>query len=328
MVYFIKKNHNITISKTPPHENVTFQATIMLNEPVCGSQHFTIVSCDAKSPHYVPNHNYIYHDGILKSNLQKTFRGKFTDACLSTALQYYNQDPQGFLRRMTVIFLEDSLYHPYYYPYYVWMMIAQSKGYECSNHDVQILMNGLATNLHCDSCYFLWGSVVQRKEKLKVPFISMMLRSLYGGMECDQGFLYLLAFRSLYESQFPTYTENFVVDISTISRFVPNKHICVHAIDFHVFPKILKTLNHITPKESIWNHWSNINQRTFMGLQNMEASEKCEKDMEDTLLDFENGCEFLHEHAQKKIRWMEETKIEYKKPLVQQKTLLHWFQKV
>ena len=327
MVYFIKKNHSITISKTPPSESPTFQATIMLQEPLCGSQHFTIVSYDPKSTSYIPNHDFIYHEGILKSNLQKTFRGKFVDACLSTALQYYNQDPQGFLRRMTIIFLEDSLYHPYYYPYYVWMLIAQSKDYVCSPHDVQILMNGVATNLQCESCYFLWGAVPQRKEKLKVPFISIMLRSLYGGMESDQGFLYLLAFRSLYETPFPMYEENFVVDISTITKFVPTKHVCVHAIDYHVFPKILKTLDVITPKEALWNHWSNINKRLFVGLQNKDAAEKRESDLEETLLDFENGCEFLYEHGQKKIRWMEQTKVEYKKPSASQKTLHHWFQK-
>jgi hypothetical protein len=328
MVYFIKKNHTIYFSKTIPKETVLFQATIQLREPLCDTQHFTIVSCDPKSNPLVPNHSYVYHDGILKSNLQKTFRGKFVDACLATGLQYLYQDPQSFLRRMTVIFLEDSLYHHYYYPYYVWMMIAQSKGYTLSHHDIQILMNGLATNLECPSCYFLWGSVPQRKEKCRVPFISMMLRSLYGGMECDQGFLYLLAYRSLYETNFPTYNENYHVDLSSISNFVPKKHVCVHAIDFHVFPKILKTLNHITPKEAIWNHWSNINQRTFVGLCCDEASQKRVSDWEETLFDFENGAEILQEHASKKILWMEVTKEEWKKPPPMQKTLLHWFQKV
>ncbi len=328
MVYFIKKNHRVYFSKTPPNETIAFQATVMLHEPLCGTQHYTIISCDPKSKPYVPNHTHVYHEGILKSNLQKTFRGKFVDACLATGLQYFQQDPQGFLRRMTVIFLEDSLYHPYYYPFYIWMMMAQSKDYSFTHHDVQILMDGLATNLYCPSCYFLWGSVSQRKEKWKAPFLSIMIRSLYGGMEGDQGFLYLLAYRTLYETNFPMYEENYHVDVSSISNFVSKKHICVYAIDFHVFPKILKTLNHITSKEAIWNHWSNINQRDFVGLCCEEASQKRAHSLEETLFDFENGEEILRDHATQKIAWMDETKVVWKKPPPVQKTLLHWFQKV
>lgn len=76
---------------------------------------------------------------VLKSNLQKSIRRGETNIALKTACLLIIKSPQEFLRRLSIIYIEDvSLDN--FFNIIMWYMCADVKGYQLSNADVSWLL--------------------------------------------------------------------------------------------------------------------------------------------------------------------------------------------
>lgn len=70
------------------------------------------------------------HPSALKSALQKAVRRGMAPAACRLSLQMLKDDPAELLRRLPIICLEDTTAHPTLLPVVVWLMCAQSKGFQ------------------------------------------------------------------------------------------------------------------------------------------------------------------------------------------------------
>ncbi len=334
MLYLIREENRVYATQSPPILNRNdvhiWKQVIKLREYILSSEFLTIVDIykTSKKP-YNLEPEYIYNTSILKSNLQKTMRRKYIDACLSTLLQLLKQDLAELLRRLPVIILEDSQYNHYTYTHLIWLMIAHSKGYQLSEQDIQLIMDATATALMSDYRYDLdvEPTIEQKNSECITSYVVIQLRAIYGGLQGDQLFLKRLALRSV---DFPDIPEEkkaqlFEVNIKTIEPFNPTCHIIENAIDFHCCPYLLEHIRQLELdiqydiKEVIWWNWSSPNRRLFLDDTTQKEYEKEQRRR--TLEDYNKIKHILREFARKQIRYALVSRKEYIRP----KTIKDYF---
>ena len=219
---------------------------------------------------------------LLKSHLQKTTRRGNSDLAVRTSKHLINLDLNVFLRRWTIILLEDSMIH-FKYPVLVWLMIAVSKGfYPCNSILGWILGHVEATvcypvqldykNYPIESVVRLESKSITRLPCLELNLVySLQLRQAYGGMKGDSQMIQDITL-SLLDSidengnLSKTITENLsfpihTLDYSTISDLELNEWELA-AIDFHVSDIINQWWNLIS--ESDKNKWTRDDLQSCM----------------------------------------------------------------
>lgn len=123
---------------------------------------------------------------LLKSHLQKCTRRSHSMLAVKTAKHLMNLDLNVFLRRWTIILLEDSMIN-FNYTLLVWIMVAVSKGYyPCQEILEWILGTVEATVNYPFKLDFSYDRVQKLKLKGDTDLINALkIRKDYGGLKCD-----------------------------------------------------------------------------------------------------------------------------------------------
>ena len=155
---------------------------------------------------------------VLVSQLQKCVRRGLTEKCIRTALCLIFTDINVFMRRLTIIMLEDTSPHASL-PALIWLMSAVSKGFQI-NHNILAWLLGVVQYMCCEekSVFRLQYSAAFSKlrdiaeiktpneiykklnnidssdsdsnsgmsEELRVVIVSLLFRHGYGGMTGDK----------------------------------------------------------------------------------------------------------------------------------------------
>jgi hypothetical protein len=235
---------------------------------------------------------YKYNIELLKSNLQKCVRRKETKCALDTVNMMIRQDMQQLLRRLPIISLEDSVIDFDDFIFLIWIMIANSRGYNLNDYDINRIF--LITKNICESSYrdyidndsstsfnFELINKYDVKDNNIIKFyFCVFLRLEYGTMSGDSKWLKNIANKWLNR-----YKKDSIViqkiknkyNIFEYKYFNENnilKNYLLEAVDFHcnknIFDEIrLKQKNHFYTNEhiknTIWFLRSSINiDRTFL----------------------------------------------------------------
>jgi hypothetical protein len=221
----------------------------------------------------------VVNEKILKSNLQKCIRRGYTDKALKTANQYIEVNIISFLRRISVIMLEDVVLHESFNTI-MWLICCGNDYY--INHIIKSYLLGVV--------YFLSKcEYIERVEKVSYNFYndikkineienpkelsllySLCLRTSYGGMEGDikmfQSFIkiWLEYFENKDNKQIFLYNE---IRPIRVNDMMDTKDIHPSSIDFHIFPvvkNIMKDYPEIEEdqiKDCIWYNRSSITNK-------------------------------------------------------------------
>jgi hypothetical protein len=312
---------------------VTFIAQIQLQSPIAGQQMVTIVDHIRGGAPWLWKPKYTYDVSPLISNFQKCIRRKLVEPALATAKQLLAQDPIIFLRRLTIILLEDTLLQPFIYSQVAWLMAAVGKRYILTVDDVQVIMDSIVTALEAESRYDLtatseepimdekyWLCYEETDAVLRSAFVGIRLRALAGGMKGDAAFMERLALR-VRAQQLPLQTEISTVDPEDIPEFTVAEHMQTAAIDFHCCPQLLEMVRSETAlkstdiQEAIWWHRSSLNERNAPH----EAYERAERFK--TSLTWGQIARTVSGYAESRLRLLDEKKAR----TIPVKTLDAWF---
>ena len=221
----------------------------------------------------------IINEKILKSNLQKCIRRGYTEKALKTAYQYMKINITNFLRRISVIMLEDAVLHESF-TVIMWL-ICCSDNYE---------INDIIKSYLLGVVYFLSEcKYIERVNKINYNFYSDMnkindindikelsllyslcLRVSYGGMNGD-----IQRFQSFIKVWLQYFQEKNDKSIFLYNKIKPikienemiTKDIHPSCIDFHIFPVIKNILKEYPEyeenqiKDCIWYNRSCITDK-------------------------------------------------------------------
>jgi hypothetical protein len=227
---------------------------------------------------------------FLKSHLQKTVRMSNKYKALKTAFHFLYLDQEEFLRRLTIIAVEDAL------PLQglctiIWLQVAVSKGYILTDEHVGYIMGYVHDICVCDKYEQIehHGSkgdmrLLALKADGRDLVYSLLLRKAYGGLKSDQEML--SAFSFLWASRYHACSEH----ISLLQRkpifMTPSEtpleinEWMLSAIDFHCCPQIISTLwekhdelKHEEIQGAIWHCSSSITNKKNIGIDFQQRHE-------------------------------------------------------
>lgn len=240
----------------------------------------------------------------MKSLLQKAIRRQMLDLSIITAKCLIDTDIDAFLRRLSVIMMEDASLHQSLTTV-VWLMSAVSKGYQIKINQIDWLL-GVVRQICENKVVFLdWSKSLdslegfdQRKEFRKItkeyetPQVPQIQKGGYWGAKPPQDIMYSLLYRytyggmkndlimfAYYIEQIPKYPESIQtnpiipIDHTKVSQLT-RKHFIVQSIDFHCYPHILQIVIEQYPqyseqdiKQCIWHCNSKTNIRLNEGIE-------------------------------------------------------------
>lgn len=230
----------------------------------------------------------------FKSNIQKCIRRQLNEKAIKTSYHMIKMDISEFLRRLTVIILEDVKFHVSYSTL-VWLMSVCSVTKEPFKPDKKIIdwLLGVVNTL-CEISEYDKVDYENDKNKYKDNITdfndydllySLLLKCSYGGMYYDINMLnYFVGvwFERFKNGEKCNEEEVKLIDSSKIKPLtveewkLDGENMC--GVDFHCYPPFLEILSkeyNYTEKEvkkAIWDCSSGINYR--------KLNEKSEKDIE------------------------------------------------
>lgn len=218
---------------------------------------------------------------LIKSNLQKCVRRQLTEKALETAQRFMEWDMSHFLRRLSIIMMEDVMLHESL-PVIIWLTAAESKGFFLSRKIQQWLLS--VVDYLCQEkreSYWSLGisnqdqSLLSREKEFyqeakkrsqKDLIFSLLFRKSYGGMQGDC--VMMMSFAShLCQEKCPV-SDTPLLPLDRVVRPIALEKIETCAVDFHCYPQLLAQLCRIYKdigekdmKLAVWNHNSRTNYR-------------------------------------------------------------------
>lgn len=207
--------------------------------------------------------------GFLKSHLQKCVRRMLPDLAVKSAIEIIKIDLKELLRRLPIIIIEDVCLVNIF-PRVVWLMCANSKGYQLSKNDIKWILGVVHAISECKTRHYISNQYNSKfnvdKINLDVFNISILMRIAYGGMNCDMN---MLENACLFKKD----RVNF--DIKSISfkkKKLKLKEIIPYGVDFHIKCNILDEIQKLMNSKNlfinakmirkwIWENRSSINYR-------------------------------------------------------------------
>ena len=230
----------------------------------------------------LPCEDYYSNVSFLKSHLQKAIRRGETALALKTCYHFMKLDLNQFLRRISIIMLEDVMLFDCL-PMLVWFLAAHSKGYQLTKNQLYWLMGVVYALSECPDadlhdhaeCPELNLNVLKRLPVYKKSLIfSLEFRASFGGMRGDKNMIHFLS-----KKWFDRFIESgSSIDIPDIKREIgfitfPTEKLeltewILAAIDFHCVNNLIGLLvdrfeeyEYDDIKSAIWRHSSSINYR-------------------------------------------------------------------
>ena len=241
---------------------------------------------------------------FLKSHLQKCIRRKIKNKSIKTAYTLICKNFNEFIRRISIIMLEDCHLH-YSFSYLIWIMVAYPE-YQLTEDDINYLLKIIENLVSIEykdppqkKEYSMFKNISQIN-KLNSKFMSLIysigLRRSFGGMNGDMQVLSYFIEKWCYRFKNGKNLNSEVFrKINLNKKFILNDKLFLRdninysAIDFHCFPGILSYLNVVYPegdedlfKKLIWDNISSINLRKDIDddLKIIAKQEKIKYDIE------------------------------------------------
>lgn len=268
---------------------INFKHTFIWNNSeiiLCGYFDFLINTNEVEDDiPYKPDKEKKYKNiGFLKSLLQKAIRRGNVDISVKCAYHYILLDLQDFLRRLSIIIIEDTTLHEVYSTL-IWLMVA-SNNKECAILFEKVIYEYLMgvvyvivknPNYHNINKEYteikfdiLKEDVNKKPEQLKSLIYSLMVRKAYGGMKYDLFMLenYAQVWNHLNnDSKYLNKNVIRPIMLESIPQLQLNEWL-TEAIDFHCAPQILTYIHEEYEEYSeeyiknlIWHYSSKINVR-------------------------------------------------------------------
>lgn len=216
----------------------------------------------------------------IKSNLQKCIRRKLNDKAIKTAYHFIKLNLNEFLRRISIIVIEDVILHEAYSTI-VWLMAATStkkSTFKPNKYIIDWLLGFVDILCNINEYDKIGNDDTDYKiEELDNHDLlySLQFRKSYGGMNCDVNMLNYIT--GIWLERFKNNincnkTEIKLIDSDNVNELSLNDwklegDNCA-GIDFHCAPYIITTLSEKYDeysekeiKSSIWNCSSKINYR-------------------------------------------------------------------
>jgi len=243
---------------------------------------------DFNQTQFLDNKNII---SCLKSHLQKCIRRNLLGQAIYTADLYMDIDIEDFLRRLTIIMIEDCFFHSSYIEL-IWFMIAfNSKNLKLNKLLKEYLLGVvyfmIKETKYRESYYMEKESVNfsnlifdmdNKGNRQYISFIySILIRKSFGGMECDMKMLersaliwYNRLMKENIDKNIDIFLKKKICPITIYKDQLNKEDWFLGAIDFHTHPNILKWLKEKFEdyeeediKNAIWYFQSSINYRKF-----------------------------------------------------------------
>lgn len=184
---------------------------------------------------------------LLKSNLQKSVRRRNTNVALKTAKELLLIDPCSLLRRLPIIMVEDVGIHPSL-AVLVWLMAAVSKGFSLTLQEetyiLQVIKWMCDTKIQIPFDYrnnvqfSSWDTLSEDRKNL---FCALFVRLNYGGTEGD---MKMIKYWMEHIRERHYFNDSLGNDVSQLDlRFNYETDILPGAVDFHIYPSMLKQLH-------------------------------------------------------------------------------------
>lgn len=268
--------------------------------------HLYYIGCETPVKEF-PKSEFIVPTALLKSNLQKAVRRRLTEISVPTALAFIQSSPIEFIRRLSIIFIEDIEANEDIV-FIVWLMLAD-KYYKWTPRDILYLLNAvyyITVEMDClpetiyDSCntHYTLHELVSMEDVSDVV-LSIKLREMYGGMKGDMN---MLESAIVYYLEKKTYKpsrlcHHLIIREDTILQKL---YIIDDAIDFHCYPTMLREVRAAIGykyeedeiKKCIWFSCSGLNYRKQYTLDN--AKEWIEKPIYSVIIDEVKKCRERH----------------------------------
>lgn len=219
---------------------------------------------------------FIVSPSLLKSNLQKAVRRRLSDIAVTTALALIQSSPVEFIRRLSIIFIEDVEANEDLV-FIVWLTVAD-KYYRWTSTDILYLLNAvyyITTETDClpesirDTCniHYTLHELVGIKN-VSDTVLCIKLREMYGGMKGDMNMLECAVVHYLSNSVKSSKITSQPLAIREDS-ILQKLYIIDDAIDFHCFPTMLREIRVASQykyeeneiQKCIWYTCSGINVR-------------------------------------------------------------------
>lgn len=268
--------------KDLPRETLAFSTAVSwkaMRMEVCIASNVS----SATEPYSITLENPCGNKEYLKSHLQKSVRRSNVYRTVKTAYHHIDANLQDFLRRLSIIAVEDALPLDGFSTL-VWLMAANSKGYQLSQEQLHWCL-GYAADLA--RCKFM---ELRKHEKDSQPDIksmrlkrlppaggdlvySILFRQAYGGMEGDSMMLQHAA--GMWAARYHTDSKHIaslnrrVNFITAPAEALQKEEWYLAAIDFHPCPQILAAMtekheeySEADVKKAIWYCSSAITDKT------------------------------------------------------------------
>ena len=288
-LYFIrKKDLSFEIIKSSDYiinKNLFFKEINLKGDLSKYFNKLFILNENSNNPEIIYNNKYIYDIELLKSNLQKCIRRKHTNGALDTVNILIRQNIQQLLRRLPIIALEDSIIEFDDFIFLVWLMIANSSGYNLNQIDIDkillIIQNISESNyrdyidndLDSDFEYDNINNLDANNNIIKF-YYSIFLRLEYGTMKGDKRWLQNLANKWLNRLKKNSKIINKIKNnYEKLENYKFNENILLkdyllESVDFHchknIFDEIKNKVGYYTNtdiKNAIWFLRSSINDK-------------------------------------------------------------------
>ena len=223
------------------------------------------------------------HITFLKSTLQKCVRRQLNEKAVKVAYHFIKININEFIRRLSIIILEDVILHESYSTL-VWLIATTSSTKNIFKPNKQIidwLLGYVDTLCNISDADKMYNNKNNEPKKYNITdfndydiLYSLQFRSSYGGMGCDVDMInyYIEKWFTQFKKDNPCNNALITsIDSSTIKPFIIDdwklKGDNMAGIDFHCAPYILEILskqyNYTSNevKSAIWNCSSKINTR-------------------------------------------------------------------
>ena len=257
-------------------------------------QKITIIGKFSEDNYLLPTETKYLNLSFLKSHLQKTVRRREHEKAIKTAWHMIKLDLLGFLRRLTIIMVEDVSLHESF-GIVVWLIAAiSSKKYPIPKYQIEWLLGIVHVLCEIDtkekSIFTDQEINVIEANTLSQDRISLLysisFRISFGGMKVDTRML-----KGELERFFSTDNKCNQIKIRPISSTLDDLELedwTLAALDFHCSPYMIKWIIEKYPhldgemvECAIWHHSSKINVRikTKEHLETKEIWNKIRKDV-------------------------------------------------
>ena len=247
----------------------------------------TLKSSVTLTSNYIPNNGFSNTNKnpnipVLKSNLQKCVRRNLTTKALQTAISMIELDFLEFIRRLSIIMVEDCILHESF-PTLVWMIASYPEWQPNQNHINWLLgivkyLSDLDSRDLVEKLDFNFMAKVQEINKLELNskslIYSLYFRVSYGGLKGDmkmlEYFTELWLARLQSNSKYNSYLYTKIQPITKLINPIPKREIELSSIDFHCYPKVLSLLYQKFNKDkediknSIWFHSSRKTNKSIL----------------------------------------------------------------